>query len=101
MNEEMTDLTTQGRKFYNTKCASCDGKLQHPSVHFMCMHSYHVHCLIDGERTCQKCDKGEGGTRSSLLWNQAGMNESFYKELGTVDRFGSMARYFSKGIIKK
>lgn len=101
MKEEMTDLKTQARKFYSTKCAGCDGNLQHPSVHFMCMHSYHSHCLIDNERICQKCETEKGTTRASLLWNQGSINEAFYKEMGSVDRFGGMVNYFSKGIIRK
>lgn len=41
MRNEIHELKTQARKFQATKCANCEQKLQLPTVHFMCMHSYH------------------------------------------------------------
>ncbi|KJH41190.1 hypothetical protein DICVIV_12838 [Dictyocaulus viviparus] len=28
-----------------TKCSACDTTLHLPAVHFLCRHSYHVHCF--------------------------------------------------------
>lgn len=48
-------LKTQPQKFQPGKCDSCNCKLSLPSVHFMCKHSFHEHCLSDTQRQCQVC----------------------------------------------
>jgi tetratricopeptide (TPR) repeat protein len=101
MRHEIQDLRTSARKFTVNKCANCEQKLQPPSVHFLCMHSYHQHCLADNERECQKC-QGEAMRaleRKKDLAMQSQQHENFYKELeDTADRFEVIARYFSRGL---
>lgn len=101
MKREIYELKTSARKFQSSKCANCEGKLQLPSVHFMCMHSYHQHCLTDNERECQRCseDSLKLLEKKSELQVQSSNNEMFFKELeGATDRFGLISKYFSRGL---
>lgn len=101
MRHEITDLRTSARKFTINKCSNCDQKLQPPSVHFLCMHSYHQHCLADNERECQKCqgDAMRALERKKDLAMQSQRHENFYKELEDAgDRFEVISRYFSRGL---
>lgn len=53
---EIEDLKTSARIFQVTKCSSCGGSLDLPSVHFLCRHSFHQRCLADSaDRECPKC----------------------------------------------
>lgn len=101
MRLEITELRTSARKFTLNKCANCEQKLQPPSVHFLCMHSYHQHCLADNERECQKCqgDAMRALERKKELAMQSQRHENFYKELeDSSSRFEVIARYFSRGL---
>uniref|UniRef100_A0A1I7XRQ7 RING-type domain-containing protein n=1 Tax=Heterorhabditis bacteriophora TaxID=37862 RepID=A0A1I7XRQ7_HETBA len=37
------------------KCCACDTSLQLPAVHFLCRHSYHVHCFESYSERPDKC----------------------------------------------
>lgn len=43
------------RTFQASKCQNCKSPLELPSVHFLCMHSFHVRCLQDPEEGCPVC----------------------------------------------
>lgn len=45
------------RIFQHERCELCHQALDLPCVHFMCRHSFHVRCLLEGERTreCPVC----------------------------------------------
>ena len=49
--------TEEPRIFQHEQCEICHQALDLPSVHFMCRHSFHVRCLLEGERTreCPVC----------------------------------------------
>ena len=99
--KEIHELKTQARKFQSTKCANCEGKLSLPSMHFMCMHSYHLHCLTDGERRCQRCaDLAiRAAERREEFMMQSKNHETFFKELeSSEDRFETIAKYYGRGL---
>ncbi len=41
MAGEVRSLTSEPRVFQLSKCSACHGQLELPTVHFMCMHSFH------------------------------------------------------------
>lgn len=49
--------TEEPRIFQHERCEICHEALDLPCVHFMCRHSFHVRCLLEGERTreCPVC----------------------------------------------
>ncbi|CAI5759221.1 unnamed protein product [Candida verbasci] len=53
-SQKLTDLTTENFKISQTKCASCQLKLDYPSVIFKCFHSFHKRCLV-GDEACPIC----------------------------------------------
>lgn len=55
MKAELEDLSGAARIFQYTKCIGCGLPLDLPAVHFLCMHSYHQHCLTDNSAECPKC----------------------------------------------
>ncbi|KAL0479247.1 vacuolar protein-sorting protein 11 [Acrasis kona] len=53
LNGEIEELRRNAQIFQSTQCTACLRTLNLPSVHFMCMHSYHQRCL-EGD-SCPKC----------------------------------------------
>ena len=41
--------------FQLSKCSACHTPLDLPSVHFLCMHSFHRGCLADADAECPVC----------------------------------------------
>ncbi|KAF8958040.1 hypothetical protein BDZ97DRAFT_1906624 [Flammula alnicola] len=52
--QELTS-TEEPRVFHVTRCTTCLGQLDLPSVHFMCNHSYHQRCITENETECPAC----------------------------------------------
>jgi hypothetical protein len=101
LRKEMLELKTQARRFQSTKCSGCDQKLTLPSVHFMCLHSYHQHCLTDSVRHCMLCvnESKVAFDRKRELEEQRLDHQLFFSELeGAQDRFKTIAKYFSRGL---
>lgn len=99
--KEIYDLKTQAQKFQFNKCAGCDLKLNLPSVHFMCLHSYHLSCLTDNTHECQHCsEQGNRAFERKQEYIKQSMNHgTFFKELSANDdRFGTIAKYFGRGL---
>ena len=98
---EIYELKTQARKFQFNKCSGCDLKLNFPSVHFMCLHSYHVSCLTDSTHECMHCaEQANRAFERKHEYNKQSMNHgTFFKELSANDdRFGTIAKYFGRGL---
>lgn len=58
MRQEIEELSRNAKVFQQNRCSSCKTLLQLPSVHFLCMHSFHQSCLCDideGEYECPLC----------------------------------------------
>lgn len=99
--EEISQLKTTAQRFQPQRCASCDTKLVLPTVHFMCGHSFHEHCLADNERECQLCFdlSTRAIERKRELDLQSREHGNFYKELEeSPDRFSVIAQYFGRGL---
>ena len=54
---EVSELKSQAKLFQARNCSRCDKKLQFPTIHFLCGHSFHEYCL-DDPRECQNCSLG-------------------------------------------
>ena len=60
MQNEIVEIKTQARLFSTKDCVQCAGKLELPSIHFMCGHSFHDTCVdSEGIRKCPKCSPGK------------------------------------------
>src|SRR5690606_1980069 len=78
----------------STRCVACGIALDLPSVHFLCMHSYHQRCLGD-DRECPRCaaDAKRVMERKAQFDAQMNQHEQFFKELeGAKDGFSTVAQ---------
>uniref|UniRef100_A0A1D1XE62 Vacuolar protein sorting-associated protein 11 homolog n=1 Tax=Anthurium amnicola TaxID=1678845 RepID=A0A1D1XE62_9ARAE len=104
MKKEIQDLRTNARIFQISKCANCGFTLDLPAVHFMCMHSFHLHCLGDNEQECQKCApeyRSVLETKRSSEQNSKDYDRFFQLVKNSKDGFSVIADYFGKGILSK
>ncbi|KAG0274266.1 hypothetical protein BGZ95_009950 [Linnemannia exigua] len=95
---EIDDLKTTARIFQVTKCSSCGGSLDLPSVHFLCRHSYHQRCLSDSaDRECPKCMVEQRTVADIRRMQEANAekHDLFISELEDADDgFEVVAKYF-------
>ncbi|PAV91149.1 hypothetical protein WR25_10964 [Diploscapter pachys] len=55
MERQTESLQFNAQVLQVSKCSACDTTLQLPSVHFLCRHSYHVHCFESYTENIDKC----------------------------------------------
>ncbi|XP_057792942.1 LOW QUALITY PROTEIN: vacuolar protein-sorting-associated protein 11 homolog [Salvia miltiorrhiza] len=104
MRKEIQDLRTNARIFQLSKCSACTFTLDLPTVHFMCMHSFHQRCLGDNEKECPECApeyRAVSEMKRSLEQNSKSQDYFFQQVRNSKDGFSVIAEYFGKGIISK
>ncbi|KAF5367253.1 hypothetical protein D9757_011694 [Collybiopsis confluens] len=99
--EELSD-PEHPKVFHVTRCSTCGGQLDLPSIHFMCNHSYHQRCLPDNETECPNCAREHGVIReirrnNDQLADQHDLFVSDVQESG----FNALANAFSRGIFNQ
>ncbi|PPQ83311.1 hypothetical protein CVT25_004051 [Psilocybe cyanescens] len=96
---ELTN-TEEPRVFHVTRCSSCLGQLDLPSVHFMCNHSYHQRCIADNEAECPACAREHGVIREIKLSNDklADRHDLFLAEV-QESGFEAIASAFGRGVL--
>ncbi|KAM3588477.1 Vacuolar protein sorting-associated protein 11 [Umbelopsis sp. WA50703] len=97
--EEIEDLQTSARVFQVTKCSSCGGMLELPTVHFLCRHSYHQRCLTENDKECPQCAVQHRMIAEMRRTQEANADKHdlFYAQLEDAeDGFSVIADYFSK-----
>ena len=100
--EEIKALTSQPRVFQQSKCAACHNPLDLPTVHFLCMHSYHSRCLGENERECPICTPQNYTILDMRRSQRASVAEpdKFFTQLQqSGDGFSVVAEYFGKGLM--
>jgi len=104
MREEIHRLHTQPITFQGVKCHGCGTGLHLPAVHFLCMHSFHQHCVEGSDQECPKCSmqyRQVRGIRESMK-NASTQHDRFFKRLEEEqDGFSVVADYFGRGIFEK
>jgi len=106
VRKDVQELRTTAKLFQTRVCAHCERKLLLPTVHFMCMHSFHEGCLMTIDyrnRECPKCSAEHSDTleRRAQFLNQANDHEQFFKELkldSKKKKFDTIAKYFGRGL---
>ncbi|PGG98747.1 hypothetical protein AJ79_08767 [Helicocarpus griseus UAMH5409] len=102
---ELTDLGTKPFIFQARSCASCHDRLDLPTVHFLCKHSFHQRCLnsVDEDAECPVCSP-QNATIRAIRERQvraAGQHEMFFGELGrSKERFGVVGEFFGRGVMR-
>jgi len=96
LRNEIQELTTQPKVFQISKCSYCGLPLNPPAVHFLCMHSFHQHCLSENDRECPICAPNNKQTLDAKrnLEEKAMVHSQFMKQLdGAKDGFSVIAEY--------
>jgi len=102
MKKEYEELQTGAKIFQQHKCTACTGPLDLPSVHFLCMHSFHLRCLGEYDKECPVCVRNN---RKILeikrsLEDSVDQHEAFFRELDAApDGFEVVAKYLGRGIL--
>ncbi|KAL6739082.1 hypothetical protein Aduo_012569 [Ancylostoma duodenale] len=84
------------------KCSACDTVLQLPAVHFLCRHSYHVHCFesySEKPDVCPAC--AVPATRESMKENLDGKAaySKFHEELNKASNgMDVISKYLRNGL---
>lgn len=103
MKDEIKDLQTNARIFQMSKCTGCMLPLELPVVHFLCMHSYHYHCLPEKTR-CPNCaaeNRKVIEIKQNLEASAKDHNEFTRQLEGSTDGFSTVSDYFGRGIFSK
>jgi len=101
MAEEVSVLTSQPRVFQLSKCCACQGPLELPSVHFLCMHSFHQACLGDNDHECMVCAPQHRRVKEHVKQQQqrALAHDDFFKQLElSADGFSTVSEFFGRGM---
>ncbi|KAF9073561.1 hypothetical protein BDP27DRAFT_1260105 [Rhodocollybia butyracea] len=88
--------------FHLSRCSSCSGQLDLPSIHFMCNHSFHQRCLPDTESECPLCAREHAMIREIRRNNEqlADQHELFVSEV-QEGGFEALANAFNRGIFNQ
>ena len=102
MAAEIEEIDQGTRVFQLSKCSACHNALEVPSVHFLCMHSYHQACLGDREHECPICEPQRRRVAEHQVQQRALArgHAAFYSELeNSADGFGTIAEYIGRGML--
>ncbi len=95
-------MTHNAKVFQQNRCTSCKQLLSLPSVHFLCMHSFHQTCLLDDEEVeCPLCGPKTAHIRElkKQLEEARGDHDTFFKKLGAAkDGFAVVAEFYGRGM---
>lgn len=72
-----------------------------PAVHFLCGHSYDLHCIGDTDQFCPECENEIDALRKRQQSIQESANDhiEFERQLSnSKDGFGKVAQYFGRGL---
>ncbi|OJD16951.1 hypothetical protein AJ78_02933 [Emergomyces pasteurianus Ep9510] len=103
--KEIDELGTKPFVFQARSCASCHDRLDLPTVHFLCKHSFHQRCLnrVDEGAECPICAP-QNATIRAICERQiksADQHDLFKSELQrSRDRFGTVSEFFGRGVMR-
>ncbi|CAM4729884.1 unnamed protein product [Leuciscus chuanchicus] len=85
----------------------CNSPLELPSVHFLCGHSFHQHCLesfAESEAECPTCTPENRKVMDMLRAQdqKRDLHDHFHRQLKcSNDGFSVIADYFGRGVFNK
>lgn len=102
---EYKKMKTTAKVFQSTRCSNCESQLTLPTVHFMCGHSFHDHCLLSdkNEKECLKCsyeNKRILETKEQYD-NHLYDTKAFYEKMNeSNNKFDVVAEWLGKGLFR-
>lgn len=107
IRDQIHNIQTKAMIFQVSRCSACNQPLELPSIHFLCMHSYHQHCFqsfSENESECPSClpENKKIINRIKELEQNRNLHETFHDQLGKAeDGFSLVADYFGRGVFNK
>uniref|UniRef100_T1ISE0 Vacuolar protein sorting-associated protein 11 homolog n=1 Tax=Strigamia maritima TaxID=126957 RepID=T1ISE0_STRMM len=107
MRKEIEDIKHNPREFKVAKCSACNQQLELPSVHFLCHHSYHMHCFesyAENENECPACMPENRKVLEIIKAQEENreLHEIFHHQLEVAeDGFSVVSEYFGRGIFNR
>ena len=100
MSDEIIKLQTSCKVFQQQYCANCGDKLDVPTVHYMCGHSFHQRCVADRSEGCPKCHLSQQ-TLHRAKSPKSDMENDYLNDLQNgSDGFQVSANYIAKGLFQ-
>ena len=102
MRAEIDEIDHGARVFQLSKCSACHGALEVPTVHFLCLHSYHQSCLGDHDQECLVCQPQRKRVAEHQQQQRALArgHDAFYAELEqSADGFATIAEFMGRGML--
>ena len=106
VRDRIHELQSQALTLKQTKCAACNENLELPTVHFLCDHSYHVHCFssyADNDTDCPACLNDNRKILDIVKSQQQSreQHDAFHSQLEKADDgFAVVADYFGRGMFR-
>lgn len=107
VKKSIDEFKTKPVIFQGSRCGLCKKQLELPSVHFLCQHSFHQHCVqsyADNDDECPPCLERNKQTISAIKAQEENRNlqEVFHSQLeGAEDGFSLAADYLGKVVLRK
>jgi len=104
VREKIKNIKTSALVFQGSKCNVCNQPLELPSVHFLCLHSFHQHCFdsyADNENECPACHTENKRILDIVRAQEQSkeLHEAFHSQLEKAeDPFTVLADYFGRGV---
>ncbi|XP_065218314.1 vacuolar protein sorting-associated protein 11 homolog [Planococcus citri] len=107
MREHIEKIKNSSILFQGAFCSMCKSRLELPSVHFLCQHSFHQHCYqtyMDRENECIVCLPNNQKILGVIKSQEQGrdLHETFHSQLERAeDPFSLIADYIGRNIFSK
>ncbi|XP_066990678.1 vacuolar protein sorting-associated protein 11 homolog isoform X3 [Macrobrachium rosenbergii] len=106
MKETINNIRTTAIQFTATKCNICNNELELPSVHFLCMHSFHQHCFesySESDADCPIClperKKMLDVIKAQVTETHRSQHDQFHEHMErATDTFSVVADYLGRGV---
>ncbi|RXG51486.1 Vacuolar protein sorting-associated protein 11-like protein [Armadillidium vulgare] len=104
LKNSIKSITTDTIEFTGKKCNVCNNNLDLPSIHFLCKHSFHIHCFesySENESDCPVCLVENKKLREtlSLQERKTSRQEVLQEQLENAPEcFTVVADYVGKGV---
>ncbi|MFH4976839.1 hypothetical protein AB6A40_003548 [Gnathostoma spinigerum] len=106
VEEQIESLNYRVQLFQLNKCSVCDTSLQLPTVHFLCRHSYHAHCLESYSEKADYCPacrqstvRKETAKEIRTFVDNRSACKQFQKQMDTaIDCMSLVSEYVAQGL---
>uniref|UniRef100_A0A069DXR3 Vacuolar protein sorting-associated protein 11 homolog n=1 Tax=Panstrongylus megistus TaxID=65343 RepID=A0A069DXR3_9HEMI len=107
LHNNIDELMNKPIIFQGSRCGICKNQLELPTVHFLCQHSFHQHCIqsfAENENECPPCLDKNKQTIEAIQSQEENndLHEMFHRQLERAeDGFSLVTDYLGRGVFTK